>query len=123
MSRRVIAVVPDLFFAAKIAETAKAAGVALEQPAPSATLARCREALPALVILDLGTTATLEVARALRGDPVTRAVPIVGFYSHVDVAMRDAARAAGVDDVLPRSAFVAKLAALLRGSPPEGANG
>jgi hypothetical protein len=41
---------------------------------------------------------------------------MVGFYSHVDTATRDAALAAGVETVLPRSAFVARLPELLRGA-------
>jgi len=41
----------------------------------------------------------------------------VGFYSHVEAATRDAAHAAGIDLVLPRSAFAARLADLLRGTP------
>jgi hypothetical protein len=44
-------------------------------------------------------------------------VPVTGFFSHVDHATRDAALAAGVDEVLPRSAFVSRLPALLAGEP------
>ncbi len=118
MSRRVVAVVPDLFFAAKIAETARAAGASLERPAAAEALQRCRRAPPDLVILDLGAgPAMLELAGALKADPVTRAVPIVGFYAHVDGATRDAALAAGADQVLPRSAFVARLPGLLGAAP------
>jgi NADH:ubiquinone oxidoreductase subunit 6 (subunit J) len=40
----------------------------------------------------------------------------VGFYPHVDRALREAALAAGVDQVLPRSAFTVRLAALLAGA-------
>jgi DNA-binding NarL/FixJ family response regulator len=38
---------------------------------------------------------------------------IVGFGSHVDEEMLDAARAAGIDEVLPRSVFFRKLGELL----------
>ena len=69
---------------------------------------------PALVILDLTGPGALDDARALKHDPATRAVPIVGFYSHVDHALREAALAAGLDHVLPRSAFVARLPELLK---------
>lgn len=117
MTRRVIAVVPDLFFATRIAATAQATGVTLEQPAIVAAFARCREAPPDLVILELGAgPATMELARALKSDAATHAVPLIGFYSHVDAATREAALAAGVDQVLPRSAFTARLPALVSGT-------
>lgn len=119
MSRRIVAIVPDLFFATKIAATAAAAGVALESASFAQAPARIGAAPAAgLVILDLAAGApALELARALKADPATRAIPIAGFYSHVDAATREAALAAGIDHVLPRSAFVARLPLLLRGEP------
>jgi CheY-like chemotaxis protein len=111
-------VVPDLFFSTKISATAEAAGVALEAPALGAVIGRCREQPPALLILDLGEgEPPLEIARVLKADRATARIPIVGFYSHVDRSTHDAALAAGVDQVLPRSAFVAKLPALLVNAP------
>jgi len=41
-------------------------------------------------------------------------VPTVAYGSHVDKARLDAARAAGCDEVLPRSKFSAELPDLLR---------
>ena len=38
---------------------------------------------------------------------------IIGFASHVDDVVIDGARAAGIDEVLPRSAFFRRLAELL----------
>lgn len=115
-SRRVVAVVPDLFFATRIAASAAALGVALDTPAPADAPAAIRRDPPALVIVDLhGSGGPLELVRTLRADPATRGVPIVGFYAHVDRALRDAALAAGVDRVLPRSAFTVRLPALLAG--------
>jgi len=122
-TRRVVAFVPDLFFAAKVAATAEAAGVRLEILEPDAVLARCAAEgaapanAPALVILDLGAgERALGLARALKSAARAGGPPLVGFFSHVDTATRDAALAAGVDTVLPRSAFVARLPALLRGA-------
>ena len=40
------------------------------------------------------------------------------FVSHVDTAVIQAARAAGADQVMPRSAFAANLAAVLAGGMP-----
>ena len=119
MSRRVMMSVADLFFSAKIAATAEAAGVAIETPVRGAVIERCLEQPPSLLILDLGEgEPPLEIARILKSDRVTAKIPIVGFYPHVDRATHDAALAAGVDQVLPRSAFVARLPDLLAGNAP-----
>jgi len=122
--RRVMAVVPDLFFAARIAGAAQQLGVTLTMPAPGTAREAIRGAPPDLVILDLHAPGDpLELARALRSDPDTRSLPIVGFYSHVDQALRAAALAAGLDQVLPRSAFTRRLPALLAGEEDAGGGG
>jgi len=123
VTRRVIAVVPDLFFATKIAATAEAAAVTLEVLSAREALERCRAAPPALLILDLSAgEAPLDLARALRADAATAGLPIAGFYSHVEGGTRLAALAAGVDPVLPRSAFVQRLPALLTSEGAPGYN-
>lgn len=116
--RHVIAVVPDLFFATKIAATAKALGVALALEPLGRAAERAAAASPALVLLDLHAPGDpLALVRALKSDPRTAAIPVVGFYSHVDGDLRKAALAAGIDTAMPRSAFVTKLVALLAGGP------
>lgn len=109
--RRVLAVVPDLFFATKIAATAKMAGVELELVPPQRAAERMAQAPAALVILDLQARDAIALVSALK--LAAPKVPVVGFFSHVEVALRTSALAAGVDAVLPRSQFVVKLAALL----------
>lgn len=42
-------------------------------------------------------------------------MPVLGYYSHVDVETREAARAAGVDLVVPRSRMARELPALAEG--------
>jgi PleD family two-component response regulator len=56
----------------------------------------------------------------MKQDAALASIPTIGYVSHVDVATIDAARAAGVDDVLARSAFAKNLAALLTHPPPRG---
>jgi len=56
-----------------------------------------------LVVVDLARPGVLE---ALAAAPPT--VAVVGFGPHVDDALLDAARAAGIGDVLPRSRFFAR---------------
>jgi CheY-like chemotaxis protein len=114
--RRVVAVVPDLFFATRILSTAVTLGVAVESVPPERALEAIRGAPPDLVILDLHAPGDpLALARALRADPATAKLPVLGFHSHVDRALRQAALEAGVDPVLPRSAFTVRLAELLAG--------
>ena len=109
--RRVLAVIPDLFFATKVAATAKASGVELELVPPPRAAARTAEASPELVILDLHAPNAVQLLVALKAAAPT--VPVVGFYSHVETALRRDALTAGADAALPRSQFVGKLAALL----------
>lgn len=115
--RRVLTLVPDLFFAARINTTAQALGVEVEAVELARGLDPYRAAKADLVIMDLhGSGDPLALARQLKTDERTKTIPIVGFYPHVDQALRQAALEAGVDHVLPRSAFTTQLPALLRGS-------
>src|SRR6185295_4948676 len=102
MTRRVGAVVSDLFFATKIAATAEAAGVALETVDVDAARRRwlgpAAGELPSLLLIDLALgEPALVLVRELRANAVTASLPVAGFYSHVETALRDAALAAGVD--------------------------
>jgi DNA-binding NarL/FixJ family response regulator len=107
----VIAVVPDLYFATRIAATAKAAGVALELVPPQRAVARLAPADVSLVLLELGSRDALGlIAELKRAQP---AVPVIAFGAHVEAALLRDARAAGADAVLPRSQFVGKLPGLL----------
>ena len=122
-ARRVLAVIPDLFFATKVAATAKALGVELELVPPPRATVRASEAPPSLLLLDLHAPDAVALVAALKAAFPT--LPVVGFYSHVETALRASALAAGADAALPRSQFVGKLAALLqhgvaalRGSSP-----
>jgi len=49
----------------------------------------------------------------MRGDPALASIPTVGFVSHVQTDLIDAARQAGVGEVMARSAFTARLAEIL----------
>lgn len=109
-----IAIVDDLFFAVRIRETARRAGVEIEV-LPSARLGD-RTALGGIdaVILDLSVSSALDVLRALKSAPATASAQVIGFASHVATETIATARAAGCDQVLARSAFVRQLPDLLR---------
>ena len=113
----VVAVVDDLFFGAKLQETARHLEIPLVLLRASQDVAATvREHRPALLIVDLQseTCAPLEVIRGIKTDPELRATPILGYVSHVRDDLKAAATDAGCDEVLPRSAFSAHLPDILR---------
>ena len=121
MSRSVIAIVDDLFFASKIRGTAEALGVAVSFPRHADGV---RELIqrnpPALIICDLHSEKfdLLGLARTLKADAATRDIPLIGFFSHVQTDLQKAAEDAGFDRVMPRSAFTTKLPQIISGEPP-----
>jgi CheY-like chemotaxis protein len=113
----VVAIIDDLFFVAKVQETAKQTGAPLRVlRAAEAASATLREARPAMILLDLNAASADPVAlvRELKADAELAAIPVVGFFSHVQVELQRAARAAGCDEVMPRSKFVQALPELLK---------
>ena len=116
-----LSAVTDLFFSTRITAVASQVGVAVIACPPADVVARCLEQPPDLVVLDLhGSGDPLAIVRALKADEATRAIEVLGFYSHVDGALRRAALEAGTDQVLPRSAFTARLPELLAGGAGRG---
>ena len=110
----VLAAVDDLLFSSKIRATARQAGVEIAfARSPEEILARVRELKPSLAIFDLnsGKTDPVRVIGLLKAENPVRTI---AFASHVHVDLIDAAKRAGADEVLPRSAFAARLADILR---------
>jgi DNA-binding NarL/FixJ family response regulator len=117
-SLAVIAVVDDLFFAVRIRETARQVGVDVDVVGaakfPATLETHAAERAIEAVILDLNSVAVIETVRSLKQEACTRSVPLVGFVSHVATDMIAAARAAGCDQVIARSAFTKHLPEILR---------
>src|SRR6266403_3931921 len=116
MSRKVIAIVDDLFFASKIRGTAEELGVTVRFARNAdAMLSAARRDQPDLIIFDLNSERTnpAEMARQLKADEQLRAITLLGFFSHVQIELRQEAEAAGFDQVLPRSAFTTQLNQIL----------
>lgn len=112
----ILACVDDLMFSSKIRAAAGHAGVEVVfARSRDAALASLRATPAALVILDLNSRGTdpLGILGAIRADSALAGIRAVGFVSHVDAATIDAARQAGIDDVLARSAFASQLPQLL----------
>jgi two-component system cell cycle response regulator DivK len=118
MTRTVLAVVDDLFFASKIRGTAEQLGIAVRfaRTADALTEAARRD-LPSLIICDLHSQKIdpTELARQLKADDQLRSIPLVGFFSHVQTDLQRQAQEAGFDQVLPRSAFTRELTNILLG--------
>ena len=110
----VLALVDDLFFQAKMIETARRVGVALQTVASGdELLAAAAPQEHRLVLVDLNARqGVLEAVEKLRASGNSQ--PIVGFLSHVQTELAEKARAAGCQEVLPRSKFTADLAEILR---------
>jgi CheY-like chemotaxis protein len=118
MKKRVVAVVDDLFFAAKIRATADALGVAIEFARDAdALIASAKQEPPAIVLFDLHAQRIdpFALGARLKSEETLRAVTLVGFFSHVQTELPQRARAAGFDRVMARSMFVKELPALLQG--------
>jgi PleD family two-component response regulator len=114
----VLALVDDLMFRSKIKSAATQNGVTVRFATSSdAALTAMRATPPALVIFDLDNARAdpLGTMAAMKGDAALASIPTLGYVSHVHADVIDAARTAGVDDVLARSAFTMKLAELLAG--------
>jgi CheY-like chemotaxis protein len=115
----ILIAVDDLLFSSRISTAARGVGAELQFTRSVDTVLAAARATPppTLVILDLNSARTkpLEIVAALKADPTLAGIPTVGFVSHVDTATIEAARRAGVDRVLARSAFVEQLPQLLGG--------
>ena len=113
----ILAVLDDLMFSSKIKTAATHLGVPLTFARSSAAaLAEMRKSAPSLVIFDLNNPRTdpLGTVAAMHADPALSGIPTIGYVSHVDTDAINAARQAGVTEVLPRSAFTAQLADILK---------
>lgn len=120
----VLCVVDDLLFSVKISTAAKALGVATWfERVPEMVLPRIREKRPALVIFDLNSAKLqpMDVIAAMNADPELKDIPTLGYVSHVQTDTIDAARRAGVGQVLARSAFSDRLGEILTGAGSERA--
>lgn len=98
---RVLSVSSDLMLGSKVQETLTAAG---HEVVTSPSIEETTWDGVDLIVADLD----VENPEALVG----LGMPVLGYYSHVDVATKEAAEAAGVDLVVPRSRMARELPAL-----------
>jgi hypothetical protein len=98
---RVLSIANDLMLGSKVDATLSAAG---HEVTTSASIEESTWEGKDLVVADLD----VENPEALVG----LGMPVLGYYSHVDVGTKEAAEAAGVDLVVPRSRLARELPAL-----------
>jgi CheY-like chemotaxis protein len=125
---RIFAFVDDLFFLAKIQETARKMNVKVEFVKTEGDLhdrvKENGEEKPSLIIFDLNNANAkpLTLIPKLKSK-MKKGTSIIGFLSHVQGDLKQKAHEVGCDMVLPRSAFSQNLPGLLRrhGAPDETA--
>jgi CheY-like chemotaxis protein len=112
--------IEDLFFIAKIQETARKLGVKVafvknEKDAVAALTAGAEEDRPSLIVFDLNNANAkpLTLIPKLKAK-LKRSTSIVGFLSHLQGDLKAKAVEAGCDTVMPRAAFSQNLPNLLR---------
>jgi hypothetical protein len=101
---RVLSIGNDLMLGSRVQEALTAAG---HDVVPSPSIEETTWEGIDLIVADLD----VENPEALVG----LGMPVLGYYSHVDVDTRRAAEAAGIDLVVPRSRMARELPALVEG--------
>lgn len=101
---RVLSIANDLMLGSRVEEMLAAAG---HEVISSGSIEETSWDGVELIVADLD----VENPEALVG----LGMPVLGYYSHVDVETRRAAEAAGVDLVVPRSRMARELPALAEG--------
>jgi PleD family two-component response regulator len=114
--KRVLAVVSDLFFTVKIADAAKRAGMTLELVKdPREVLAKAMSK-PNVIIFDLNfeDAQPLDLIAKIKSSAECKGVSLIGYLSHVQGELKQAAQEAGCDMVMARSAFSQNLQQILK---------
>jgi hypothetical protein len=121
---RIFAFIEDLFFMAKIQETARKLNVKVEFVKSDKDLMDKMEQngdeKPSLIIFDVKPLTLIPKLKS----KLKKGTSIIGFLSHVQGDLKQKAHEVGCDMVLPRSAFSQNLPQLLRrhGAPEEEEN-
>ncbi len=109
-----VAIISDMIFATRITGTAEKVGadciIIRDQSGLQETL---KSGKPRIVIVDMNCDGISpeEAIRTVKSHcPNSR---VVAFFSHVQTELMEQAKAAGADDVWPRSVFVQRLPQLL----------
>lgn len=115
-SKKILAVVQDLFFMVKINDMAKRSGLEVEMVNDEESVLKKAAEQPLMLIVDLNNNAVdaVKLITALKKSAETKAVNIVSFVSHVQGELKLRAQEAGANMVMARSAFSTTLPQILR---------
>jgi len=117
MSKKILAVVDDLFFVVKIQDAAKRAGFeASFLKSEDEAIESARAERPRLVIVDLNAKSVkpVQLIERLRAHPDLKGLTVLSFVSHVQGELKQRAHDAGANMVLARSAFSSNLPQILK---------
>lgn len=108
----ILAIVNDLIVGVRIEEAAKGLGVQVETAGSMEEAAQSLKGQATdVLVVDLASVGPdLEKIAAAAREAGAR---VIGFYPHVDKALRQAAEGAGIERVYPRSRFLRELPQLL----------
>ena len=106
-SKRVLAVVSDLFFSVKLSEAAKRNGLAIEFVKDGKELLEKAKSRPTVIVFDLNfeSIEPLKLISELKESPETKNVSLIGYLSHIQGELKQQAQEAGCDMVMARSAL------------------
>jgi CheY-like chemotaxis protein len=106
-SKRVLAVVSDLFFSVKLSEAAKRNGLTIDFVKDGAEVIEKAKSRPTVIVFDLNfeTVEPLKLISQLKANPETRGVSLIGYLSHIQGELKQQAQEAGCDMVMARSAL------------------
>jgi PleD family two-component response regulator len=115
MSKHVIALVDDLFWKARLLETAKATGATIALVSDPTQLAlKCLEKRPDIIFVDLALRKDpFGAIRAFKDAEENAAVPVVGYFEHMRTDLHKRGKEAGIETLIARSTFTEKLASFL----------
>ena len=115
-TKRILAVLEDLFFMVKINESAKRAGLAVDFVKTEQDVFVKANSRPALIIVDLNCHVIdpLSLIVKLKSSAELKTIGVIGFVSHVQGELKQKAHQAGCDMVLARSAFSQNLPKILK---------
>ena len=115
-SKKVLAVLEDLFFTVKINESAKRAGLGIAFLKSEHDVLEQAKHHPTLIIVDLNFQGIdpLKLIRTLKADEHTKGINLVGYLSHIQGELKQQAQEAGCNMVMARSAFSQNLPVILK---------
>src|SRR3974390_1316000 len=115
-TKKVLAVLDDLFFTVKIKDAATRAGLEAEFVKTEAEVLERARQQPTVIVVDLNTTTVepLELISKLKASDELRRISVIGYVSHVQGELKQKAHEIGCDMVLARSAFSQNLPQIFR---------